>query len=131
MGVAAQHRGNKVIAASAMADITAALRREEFSRAAQVAADCDAFYRAAVDYLVEPRGMRASTIERMRARRGWAPRNAALVAAHSAWVDADPLSMAGMIASVRRAQAAYALLTYALADWTVPAHITVPRAATT
>jgi len=130
MGVAAQHRGNAVIGRQAYAEAHARRDQAELARIAQIAEDCNAFVRQAMDYIVEPRGLRQATVERAKTRRGWARRNAALVDAHAVWVNAvgrDTRSWAA--ACIRRAQAAHALLTFALGSWTVPDHIQVPRAA--
>lgn len=131
MGVAAQHRGNNIIRQQAWQEVDERRAHEELARALQVAEDCNAFVRQAMDYLVEPRGLRQKTVERARTRRGWAKRNAALVAAHNAWVEVDSRNAyAYHSTSVKRAQAVYKLLVFALGCWTVPMHIQVPRAAT-
>jgi hypothetical protein len=130
MGAAAEHRGNALIARQIDALITTTTEHEHAALALQIAADCDSYYRAVMDYLVEPNGLRADTIARMRQRRGWAPRNEALIKAHCAWIDADPRTLSGCVASVRRAKAAHALFIYALAGWSIPHRIVVPRAAT-
>jgi hypothetical protein len=130
MGAAAEHRGNALIARQIDALLTSTAEHERAARALQIAADCDEFTRAALAFIAEPTGLRHGTVERSKTRRGWAPRNAKLVATHCAWVDADHTSMAGVVASIERAKAAHVLLTFALGGWTVPRHISVPRAAT-
>lgn len=131
MGAAAQHRGDAVIARQAWANIDARRATEDAARAVQTAEDCNAFVRQAMEFLAEPSGLRQPTVEAMHKRRGWAKRQAALIKAHNAWVDADyRCAMAYLGASVRRAKAAHELLTFALGSWTIPAHIQVPRAAT-
>jgi hypothetical protein len=103
---------------------------EDAARAVQTAEECNAFVRQAMEFLAEPSGLRQPTVERATQRRGWAKRQAALIDAHNAWVDADyRCAMAYLGASVRRAKAAHELLTFALGGWTIPAHIAVPRAA--
>lgn len=130
MGVAAQHRGNAVIRQQVCRELDVRQSREESRRAIQVAEDCNAFVRQAMDYLAEPRGLRQKTVENSRTRRGWARRHAALVAAHNTWVDVDSRNaFAFHGASVRRAKAAFELLIFALGCWTIPDHIQVPRAA--
>ncbi|WP_313315380.1 hypothetical protein [Pulveribacter sp.] len=130
MGVAAQHRGNAVIARNARAELSERRQRQELARVAQISEDCEVFARLAMEYLVEPRGLREAAVLRARQRRGWAKREQAVIAAHNAWVDADRRSTPAVAAaSVRRAQALHALLVYALGDWTIPQHIAVPRAA--
>jgi hypothetical protein len=131
MGVAAQHRGNVVIGRQAYAEAHARRDQAELSRIAQIADDCDVFVRQAMDYLVEPRGLRQATVERAKTRRGWPKRHAALVDAHAAWVNSVGVRCTATkaAASVHRAQAAYALLCFALGDWTIPGRIRVPRAA--
>ena len=53
-----------------------------------------------------------------------------MIDAHNAWVNAGSGSTEAFAgASVRRAQAVYALLVFALGSWTVPEHNAVPRAA--
>lgn len=56
MGVAAQHRGNAVIRRQVCRELDVRQSREESRRAIQVAEDCNAFVRQAMDYLAEPRG---------------------------------------------------------------------------
>jgi hypothetical protein len=129
MGAAAEHRGNALIARQIDALICSTSDHESAARALQVAADCEEFTRLALAFITEPTGLRRGTVERSKTRRGWATRNAKLVAAHCAWVDADHTSMAGVVAGIERAKAAHALLTFALGGWTVPSRIDVPRAA--
>jgi hypothetical protein len=98
--------------------------------AMEVAEACNEFVRQAQAYLVEPKGLRQSSVERAKLRRGWLTRVELLAKAHCSWVDADSRNAMGYHAvCVRRAQAAYALLIFALGTWTVPANINVPRAA--
>lgn len=131
MGVAAQHRGNAVIGRQAYSEVNARRNQADLARIAQIAEDCDAFVRQAMEYLVEPRGLRQATVERAKTRRGWPKRHAMLVDAHAAWVNVVGVRCTKTLAaaSIRRAQAAYALLCFALGDWTIPEHIRVPRAA--
>lgn len=130
MGAAATQRGDASILRGLRAGIETSREISALAQALEVAEQCNAFVRSTQDYLVEPKGMRQTTIERARTRRGWAPRNERLAAAHCNWVNVDHrLTMAYHSASVRRAQAAYALLTYALGSWTIPEYINVPRAA--
>ena len=124
MGVAAYNRGSASIRREASAAQDERQAHADRLRATRVAAECDEFTRSVLAYLAEPAGLRRQSIEAAKTRRGWAPRNAALVTAHNAWVAGF-----GAIESVRRAQAAYALLKFALGSYTVPAHIAVPRAA--
>ena len=130
MGAAAEHRGNALIARQIDALLASTAEHERAAHALQVAADCDEFTRAAMAFIVEPTGLRHNTVERSKTRRGWAPRNATLTAAHCAWVNADHTGMAGVVASIERAKAAHALLTFCLGGWTIPRHIAIPRAAT-
>ncbi|KLR57427.1 hypothetical protein [Diaphorobacter sp. J5-51] len=120
-----------MIGRQAYAEAHARRDQAELARIAQIAEDCDAFVRQAMEYLVEPRGLRQATVERAKTRRGWPKRHAALVDAHAAWVDVVGARCTNIwaAASVRRAQAAYTLLCFALGDWTIPEHIRVPRAA--
>ena len=130
MGVAAQHRGNVVIARNACAELSERTQRQELARMAQIGEDCELFARQAMEYLVEPRGLREGAVVRARQRRGWIQRERAVIDAHNAWVNAGSCSTEALAAaSVRRAQAVYALLVFALGSWTVPEHIAVPRAA--
>ncbi|WP_157266550.1 hypothetical protein [Azohydromonas aeria] len=130
MGAAAEHRGNALIRRQTDAQGEARRTSEDTARALQIAEDCNEFTRQALAYLAEPRGLRQPTVERAKTRRGWTKRHAALVAAHCAWVDADSRdATAWGCVCVRRAQAAHALLTFALGSWTIPDHIKVPRAA--
>lgn len=131
MGVAAQNRGAILIGKHASEEDEKYRMADDLRRECEIAAECDEFARLAMEYLMAPRGLRALSIERAKTRRGWAIRNMALIAAHCAWVDADHRTQAGRVACVHRAQSAYALLVYALGTWTIPSHISVPRAATT
>lgn len=129
MGAAAEHRGNDLIrrhCAEAWAERHAS---EEAQRALQVAEDCNAFVTQAMAVIMEPKGLRQSTVERAKTRRGWTKRHAALVGAHNAWVDSDAGNLhAYHAACLGRAKATYALLVFALGCWTIPDHIQVPRA---
>lgn len=130
MGAAANQRGDASIRRSLYAELDRDLIIADLVAALEVAEGCNAFVRDALAYLVEPKGLRQTSVESAKTRRGWAKRNARLVAAHCRWVDADIRNvMAYHSACVSRAQAAYALLTFALGTWTVPANIVVPRAA--
>ena len=131
MGAAAEHRGNALIRLEAGRGIDARRIQEDEVRAIEIAEDCNAFSRQAMEYLVEPRGLRQNTIERARVRRGWKKRHMAVISAHNVWVDADSRNaMAYHGACVRRAKAIHELFKFALGCWTIPNHIQVPRAAT-
>jgi hypothetical protein len=129
MGSAAYNRASKTVAARIAQPHVEKAARDELVRALEVALECEEFTRQAIDYIAEPRGLRHDTVERAKTRRGWAKRHAALVKAHNAWVDCGPATMARHALSVRRAQAAFQLLDFALGGWTLPSHIRVPRAA--
>jgi hypothetical protein len=132
MGAAAQQRGDKVIRQQVAAayELNDKRANEDAVRALQIAEDCNIFVRDAMAYLNEPRGLRELSVTAAKKKRGWEKRNAAVVSAHAKWVDVPHGSNAYVCASVKRAQAVYKLLDFALGGWTVPAHITVPRAAT-
>ena len=131
MGAASEHRGNDLIRRQAAAEVDAVRLRQNIALALQVAEDCNEFTRQALAYITEPKGLRQSTVERSKSRRGWGKRHAALCFAHALWVDADSRAIWEYhSACVRRAKAAYALLVFALGTWTIPNHIKVPRAAT-
>lgn len=127
MGVAAQHRGDALIAAHARRDLERARELEELSRIRAIANDCDTFVRETMEFLVQPTGMRALTVEGQKAKGGWKRRNDALVEAHNAWVHAPVDVVELALLSQRRARAAYALLRFALGSWCVPKSVCVPR----
>lgn len=129
MGAAAYNRASRVIAERIAQPHNEAAELRDLAAAMEVALECEEFTRQAMEYIAEPKGLRQMTVERMKARRGWAKRHAAVVKAHNAWVDCGSSTMARHSASVRRAQAAFQLLEFALGCWTVPNHIRVPRAA--
>ncbi|WP_131421381.1 hypothetical protein [Comamonas thiooxydans] len=130
LGAAAAQRGDASIRRGLHAHIEKDLELKDLARALAVAEESNAFVRDALAYLVEPRGLRQAAVEGAKARRGWASRSERLTSAHCCWVDVDSRNvMAYHAASVRRAQAAYALLSFALGSWTIPGHIKVPRAA--
>ncbi len=130
MGAAAEHRANAVQREILQRDLREREQREMYALALQVAEDCNEFTRQAQAYLIDPRGLRQTTVERARNRRGWGKRHATLVQAHCAWVNVDYRNLlAYHAACVKRAKAAYDLLIFALGCWTIPEHIVVPRAA--
>lgn len=129
MGVAAYNRASAVVSARIIGAYQDAAARQGLADALAVALECEQFTRAALAFLVDPVGMRSTSVENQKQKRGWAKRNAAMVAAHNVWTSHVPSTMARYVASVRRAQAAYALLVFALGTWTIPASIRVPRAA--
>lgn len=130
MGAAAEHRGNDLIRRQCKAIWAEKEAQDAAQRALQVAEDCNVFVSQAMEVLMEPRGLRQSTVERARTRRGWAKRHAALVSAHNRWVDVDSRNLGAYHAAcVERAKAAHGLLVFALGGWTIPEHIRVPRAA--
>jgi len=129
MGAAAEHRGNAAIHRSIYAEIDEQRNIEELVRASQIAEDCNEFVRQAMAYMVEPKGLRQSTIEASKTRRGWSKRNDDVVAAHNMWVDtAASNAFAYHHASVKRAKAVYSLFVFALRGWSIPLHIKLPRA---
>lgn len=131
MGAAAEHRGNELIRRQCREAIDAQRDAENAALALQVSEDCNAFTTQAMGYLIEPKGLRQNTVERAKLRRGWGKRHTALCTAHNAWVDTDSRNAYTYHAAcVRRAKAAHNLLIFALGCWTIPDHITVPRAAT-
>lgn len=131
MGVASEHRGNTLIRRQATCEIDELRTQADMTRAIEIAEDCNVFSRQAMEYLTDPRGLRQSTIERARSRRGWAKRHLAVIDAHNSWVNADcRYAVSYHAACVRRAKAIYALFVFALGCWTIPRHIQVPRAAT-
>lgn len=126
---AAEHR-NDLIRRQCESVISAQRDSEDAQMALQVAEDCNAFVTKAMAVIIEPKGLRQNTVERSKTRRGWAKRNAELIAANNAWVDVDSRNLGAYhSACVRRAKAAYTLLVFALGCWTIPDHIQVPRAA--
>lgn len=130
MGAAAEHRGNALISKHFADELAEQRIHEQCALALQVSEDCNTFSTQAISYLADPRGLRQSTVERARTRRGWNKRHEKLTSAHNAWVDVDSRNIhAYHAACVRRANAAYELLVFALGCWTIPDHITVPRAA--
>lgn len=130
MGAAAEHRANAVQREILQRELRDREQHEMYARALQVAEDCNHFTRQAQAYLIDPRGLRQTTVERARNRRGWNKRHTALVRAHCAWVDVDYRNIhAYHAACVKRAKAAHDLLVFALGCWTIPEHIVVPRAA--
>lgn len=130
MGAAATQRGDMSIRRGLYSEMNRERNIAEQVAAMEVAEACNAFVRDVQAYLVEPKGMRQASVERAKSRRGWASRVERLSKAHCNWVDADSRNAMGYHAvCVRRAQAAYVLLTFALGTWTVPANINVPRAA--
>ena len=130
MGAAASQRGDASIRRGLHAQMEKDRELKSLALALAVAEESNAFVRDALAYLVEPRGLRQTAVEGAKARRGWACRSERFASAHSCWVDVDSRNvMAYHTASVRRAQAAYALLSFALGSWTIPSHIKVPRAA--
>ena len=130
MGAAAQQRGDAVIGRQAYADVRARFEIEEMVRVVEIAESCNEFVRQALDFIVEPKGLRTPSIEAAKSRRGWAKRLAAVTEAHCRWVDVDHCCAAAYhAASVKRAQAVYALFTFALGSWTIPDRIAAPRAA--
>jgi hypothetical protein len=130
MGAAAENRYRAMVRRDLDEQAAERQQREDMRRAMEVAAECDEFARLAMEYIAAPRGMRQPTVESRKQQRGWAKRNDALQLANAAWAAADPEQvMAYHAASVKRAQAAHALLVYVLADWTIPDFIKVPRAA--
>lgn len=130
MSVAAEHRANVVAQEILYRGIREQYKREDVIKAIEVAEECNAFSRQAMDYIVEPRGMRQPAIERAKAKRGWSKRAEAVAVAHSAWVDVDSSKVVAYhSACVDRAKAIYELLTFALGGWEIPNHIHVPRAA--
>jgi hypothetical protein len=131
MGAGAHQRGDKSIRRGLWQEIDERSRNQEAVRIVLIAEDCNKFAREAMSYLVEPRGLRQATVERARTRRGWKKRNDAVCTAHGIWVDVDYSNAnAYAIASVKRATAIYDLLIFALGCWTIPDHISVPRAVT-
>ncbi|MEQ6436231.1 hypothetical protein V8Z74_14550 [Comamonas sp. w2-DMI] len=130
MGAASNQRGDNSIRRGLYAEIEQRQTEETSRLALQVAEDCNVFVREALAYLVDPRGLRQKTVEKARLRRGWDKRHSSMMAAHSKWVDIRSSNVQAFhYASVKRAQAAYELLTFALMGWTVPNHIRIPRAA--
>lgn len=130
MGAAAEHRGNDLIRRQCEVAYLEQRAREEAQMAIQVAEDCNTFVTQSMAVIAEPKGLRQTTVERAKTRRGWVKRHAQLVAAHNAWVDVDSRNLGAYhSACVRRAKAAYALLVFALGCWTIPDSIKVPRAA--
>ena len=130
MGVAASQRGDQVIRQSLWSAIDSKRGIKDEFLALQVAEDCNEFVRQVMAYLVEPKGMRQPSVERAKTRKGWAKRHTDLVCAHNAWVDVNSRhAYSYHSACVKRAQAAYQLITFALGTWTIPSHIDVPRAA--
>ena len=130
MGAAATQRGDMSIRRSLHSEHDQARSIENLALALAVAEECNGFVREAQAYLVEPKGLRQSTVERAKTRRGWIKRSEQLVVAHCSWVDVDTRNVMGYhTACVKRAKAAYELLQFALGSWTIPAHIKVPRAA--
>lgn len=117
MRVAAQHRANAVIARQARAEVVVRGVGEDLARVFQISQVCNAFPTEAMDYLIEPRGLRQPTVERAKTRRGWGRR-----------VNSDHrVATAHAQACIPRAQDAYALLSFALGVWSIPGHIQAPR----
>jgi hypothetical protein len=131
MGVAAENR-YKALVRRQLDDQEAERRqREDAACALEVAEECNAFVRQVNGFVADPGGLRLPTVERMKKRRGWPARLEALRLAHVEWLEARPSrAMAYHAICVKRAQAAYAVLMFLLDDcWTIPNHISVPRAA--
>lgn len=130
MGAAAEHRGNALIRKHFDDELVKRRYAEQCAFALQVAEDCNVFSAQAISYLADPKGLRQKTVERAKARRGWAKRHEKLIAAHCVWVDVNYQDIyAYHAACVARAKAARELLVFALGCWTIPDDITVPRAA--
>lgn len=130
MGAAAQQRGDASIRRGLHQEMEEKRIRDDMVRILQITEDCNVFVRAAMGYLVEPRGLRQNTVERAKTRRGWVKRHEAVMEAHNAWVDSDNRNVyAYGQDSIKRAKAVHALLVFALGCWTIPDHINVPRTA--
>lgn len=130
MGAAAEHRGNDLIRRGVWAEFDHSQSRRDEVRAIEIAEECNLFVRQAMDYLIEPKGLRSLTMQRAKAKRGWLKRHEALCVAHNLWVDTDHRqAYAYHEASVRRARAMYDIFMFSLGGWTIPEHISVPRAA--
>lgn len=131
MGAAAEKRADRAHRAVLSAEQDRQRDVEMLARYAEVAQQCDTFVQEAMSYIVEPRGLRAPTIEANKARRGYEKRQQAVIAAHNRWVGTDFRNpQEHHQNSVRRAQAVYGLLMFLIGKaWTIPSCINVPRAA--
>jgi len=130
MGAGAQQRGNEVIRRQLWKEHEERIINETARRQIEIAEECNVFVRAAMDYIVEPKGLRKATIERAKTRKGWAKRHATVTTTFIDWINADTRNpYQYWMVSLRRAQAVHALFIFALGPWTIPSHITVPRAA--
>jgi hypothetical protein len=130
MGAASYNRGSDSIGRGLYREQKAAADLAELSSMLTRAEECETFAREAWAYVLEPIGLRSLTVESRKKRRKYTVLLAALGEAHNVWVDnQNRNTKARCCAAVRKAQAAYALLTYCLGPWTVPDKIKVPRCA--
>lgn len=128
MGVAAYNRGTALIRAQCASQSRDAELDAMIQRALQDAVDCDEFTRAIQSYLVSAKGMRGATIERQKAKKMWQTKLDALALSHCEWVNTDHTNLfAYHAAAIKRARAAYELLTFALGSWELPLHLQPPR----
>lgn len=130
MGARAEKRVERVHRSILSAEQDAANELALMVRYSEVAEECDTFVRHALDFLAEPTGMRKSTVVANQGRKEYKKRMEALSKAHCDWVGADFSSPAEHHSlSVKRGQAAYAALSFALSGFfTFPDHIKAPRA---
>ena len=127
MGAAANQRGDKVIGYRAWEDVNNRQALDELSRMVAIMEDCNIFVRKCQAYRGSPVGMRTSTMEAMRKRKGWPKRIQAFLDANTTWIHCSSDTAALSAASFNRARAMLDLLQYELGSWRIPERIKVPR----